>query len=94
MQVCYFFVKWLESPNSVREWQFRDILKFPKEIQEEWKAACREELEALHRQNVFEVTDLPKGCKIVKNPWVFDIKSDGRKKAQLVCQRFLSSRRH
>ena len=39
----------LPSPNSVREWQFRDILKFPKGIQEEWKAACCEELEALHR---------------------------------------------
>ena len=39
----------LPSPNSVREWQFCDILKFPKETQEEWKAACHEELEALHR---------------------------------------------
>ena len=39
----------LPSPNSVREWQFCDILKFPKEIQEEWKAACHEELEVLHR---------------------------------------------
>ena len=39
----------LPSPNSVREWQFRDILKFPKETQEEWKAACHEELEALCR---------------------------------------------
>ena len=67
----------LSSPNSVREWQFCDILKFPKEIQEGWKAACHEELEALHRQNVFEVTDLPKGRKIIKNHWVFDIKSDG-----------------
>ena len=53
----------LPSPNSVREWQFRDILKFPKEIQEEWKAACHEELEALRRQNVFEVTNLPKSRK-------------------------------
>ena len=39
----------LPSPNSVREWQFHDILKFPKETQEEWKAACCKELEALHR---------------------------------------------
>ena len=34
----------LPSPNSVREWQFHDILKFPKEIQEEWKAACQRSL--------------------------------------------------
>ena len=78
----------LPSPNSVREWQFHDILKFPKETQEEWKPACHEELEALRRQNVFEVTDLPKGHKIIKNHWVFDIKSDGCKKAQLVAKGF------
>ena len=71
----------IPSPNSVREWKFHDILKFPKEIQEEWKAAYCEELEALRRQNVFEVTNLPKGRKIIKNRWVFDIKSDGCKKA-------------
>ena len=78
----------LPSPNSVREWQFCDILKFPKEIQEEWKAACCKELEALCRQNVFKVINLPKGCKIIKNHWVFDIKSDGRKKARLVAKGF------
>ena len=76
----------LPSPNSVREWQFRDILEFPEQTQEEWKAACRKE--ALHRQNVFGVTSLPKGRKIIKNCWVFDIKSDGQKKARFVAKGF------
>jgi hypothetical protein len=76
------------SPTSVREWSFHDILKLPKKEQEEWKTACQDKLEALKRQEVFEITDLPKGCKIIKNRWVFDIKTDGCKKACLVAKGF------
>jgi hypothetical protein len=36
-----------------------------KATQEEWKIACKEELEALHRRNVFKLTDLPKGRKTI-----------------------------
>jgi Reverse transcriptase (RNA-dependent DNA polymerase) len=61
----------------------------PKATQEEWKIACKEELEALCRHNVFKLTDLSKGHKIIGCRWVFDIKSDGRKKARLVAQGFL-----
>jgi Reverse transcriptase (RNA-dependent DNA polymerase) len=61
---------------------------FPKAAQEEWKIACKEELEALHRRNVFKLTDLPKGHKTIGCRWVFDIKSDGCKKARLVAQGF------
>jgi Reverse transcriptase (RNA-dependent DNA polymerase) len=60
----------------------------PKATQEEWKIACKEELEALRRRNVFKLTDLPKGCKTIGCRWVFDVKSDGRKKARLVAQGF------
>src|SRR5271156_444338 len=35
----------LPQPSQVREWQFRDISKFPREHQEEWKTACCKELE-------------------------------------------------
>ena len=76
------------SPTWVREWSFCDILKLPKKEQEEWKAACQDELEALKRWEVFEITDLPKGCKIIKNRWVFDIKNNGHKKAHLVAKGF------
>src|SRR5260370_25808607 len=54
----------------------------------EWKAVCREELEALCRRNVYELVDPPKGRKIIKNRWVFDQKTDGRKKARLVAKGF------
>jgi hypothetical protein len=42
----------------------------------------------LKRQEVFEITDLSKGCKMIKNRWVFDIKTDGCKKACLVTKCF------
>jgi Reverse transcriptase (RNA-dependent DNA polymerase) len=60
----------------------------PKTAQEKWKIACKEELEALHQCNVFKLTDLPKGHKTIGCRWVFNVKSDGHKKARLVAQSF------
>jgi hypothetical protein len=59
----------LESPDTsnICEWTFRDILKMPSELQEEWKQACREELASLCKHKVFELVDLPKGRKVIKN---------------------------
>ena len=61
---------------------------FPEAAQKEWKAACNEEMESLDKRDVFELTDLPKGCKTIGCRWVFDIKSDGCKRARLVAQGF------
>ena len=58
----------------------------PMQQQEEWKTACCKELEALHKFKVFELMDLPKGRKIIRNHWVFNIKTDDRKKAGLVAK--------
>jgi Reverse transcriptase (RNA-dependent DNA polymerase) len=74
--------------NKVREWHFRDLMHLPKAAQEEWKIACKEELEALCQRNIFKLTNLPKGRKTIGCRWVFDIKSDGHKKARLVAQGF------
>lgn len=78
----------LPNTSSPREWTFRDILRMPNKLQEEWKKACLEELESLRKRHVFELTDLPHGRKAIKNRWVFDIKTDGRKKARLVAKGF------
>jgi transposase InsO family protein len=80
----------LGSPDTsnIREWTFRDILRMPKESQEEWKQVCREELASLRKCKVFELVDPPKGRKVIKNRWVFNLKSDGRKKARLVAKGF------
>jgi len=73
---------------KVREWTFRDIARLPKAEQHEWRIACREELEALQRRDVYELVERPKGRTIIKNRWVFDVKTDGRKKARLVGKGF------
>ena len=78
----------LPSTQSVRDWHFQDILWLLTREREEWKKACLEELESLRARKVFELTDLPKGRKVIKNRWVFDIKQDSRKEARLVAKGF------
>jgi hypothetical protein len=58
-----------------------DLMRFPEATRKEWKTACLEELESLQKCSVFKLTDPPKGRKIIGCQWVFDIKSDGWKKA-------------
>jgi hypothetical protein len=60
----------------------------PKQQQVEWKKACYKELESLRQRHVFELTELPPGHKVIKNRWVFDIKTDGCKKARLLAKGF------
>jgi len=67
---------------------YKDIARLPSQLQEQWKKACQEELEALYKCKVFELADLPKGYKAIKNRWVFTTKSDGCKRARLVAKGF------
>ena len=57
--------------------------------QEEWRKAMRVEMEALEKNQTWEVTELPKGKKPVGCKWVFSLKyrADGeRYKARLVAK--------
>ena len=78
----------LPSVSNVCEWQYRDLMRFPEAAQKEWKAACNEEMESLDKHDVFELTNLPKGCKTIGCRWVFNVKGDGHRKARLVAQGF------
>jgi hypothetical protein len=60
----------------------------PADTQEEWKLACCKELESLCRCKVYKLVDLQKGRKVIKNQWVFNLKSDSQKKARLVAKGF------
>jgi len=42
----------------------------------------------LRKCKVFELVDHPRDWKVIKNQWVFDVKSDGRRKARLVVKGF------
>src|SRR6266404_6252899 len=78
----------LPDTSKIHKWTLRDILQMPSGQQEEWRKACHEELESLCKCNVYELVDPPKNRKIIKNQWVFDLKSDGQKKARLVAKGF------
>jgi len=47
------------------------------DIQRKWLESCLEELKSLKDRNVYEVVDLSKRRKVIKNCWIFNIKSDG-----------------
>ena len=42
----------------------------------------------LQKRKVFELVDCPRDWKVIKNRWVFGVKSDGCKKARLVVKGF------
>ena len=72
-----------EVPTSIHE-----ALKIPK-----WKAAVMEEMQALKKNDTWDIVELPKGKYLVGAKWVFTIehKSDGnieRYKAWLVAKGF------
>ena len=70
--------------KDVRQLQFKDLKRLPSDVRQLWLKACLEELDVLMERKVFKFMRLPAGSKMIKSRWVFDVKSDGRKKARLV----------
>ena len=56
---------------------------------EEWAEACQYEMNALLKNNTWELVDLPPGCKAIKSKWVFKLKIDGHFHACLVAKGFM-----
>ena len=54
----------------------------------EWEAACQYEIDALAKNETWDLVDLPPGRRAVKSKWVFKLKSDGRYRARLVARGF------
>ena len=57
---------------------FKNVAKLPADSKKRWLESCLEELKSLKDRDVYEIVDLPKRRKAVKNCWVFNIKPDGR----------------
>ena len=66
---------------------FKDIFKMRKKNQEPWMTAMKE-IKFLYKRKVWDLIDLPKGHQIVKEKWVYAMKSDGHKKARFVTKGF------
>jgi hypothetical protein len=55
---------------------------------EEWAEACNYKMDALSKNDTWELVDLPPGRKAIKSKWVFKLKIDGRFRARLVAKGF------
>jgi len=55
---------------------------------EEWAEACQYEMDALSKNDTWELVDLLPGHKAIKSKWVFKLKIDGHFHAHLVAKRF------
>jgi len=67
---------------------FKDVIKLPADSKKRWLESCLEKLKSLKDRDVYEIVDLPKGRKVVKNCWVFNIKPNGCYQSRLVVKRF------
>jgi hypothetical protein len=65
--------------SKVREWSYKDLLRLPTSQQKEWMDACHQELDSLCKHDVYDLVNPPPGRRIIRNHWVFDRKTDGRK---------------
>jgi len=67
---------------------FKDVAKLPADSKKRWLESCLEELKSLKDRDVYEIVDLLKGRKAVKNRWVFNIKPDGHYRSRLIAKGF------
>jgi len=67
---------------------FKDVTKLQADSKKKWLESCLKKLKSLKNRNVYEIVDLPKRRKVVKNHWVFNIKPDGRYRSHLVAKGF------
>ena len=64
---------------------------------ENWLQAMHDEMDSLEKNHTYELVELPKGKKALKNKWVFKLKKDGsgkvvKYKARLVVKGFLQKK--
>jgi len=65
---------------------YKDIAHLPMLQQQQWRAVCQEELEALQKRQVYKLVDLPPNCKVIGNRWVLNQKMDRQKQARLMAK--------
>jgi len=67
---------------------FKDVTKPPADSKKRWLESCLEKLKSLKDKDIYEIVDLPKRRKVVKNCWVFNIKPDSHYRSRLVAKGF------
>jgi len=85
--ICFLLALKATETQSLPK-TFKDVAKLQADSKKRWLESCLEELKSLKDRDVYEIVDLPKGRKAVKNCWVFNIKPDGRYRSRLVAKGF------
>jgi len=87
-EYIHFLLALRATETHVLPKTFKDIAKLPADSKKRWLKSCLEELKSLKDRDVYEIVDLPKRRKAVKNHWVFNIKPDGCYRSRLVAKGF------
>ena len=81
--INYLLAQAIDMDKNPREGHCRDILRIknsdPKAF-EQWFDAMKAEIQALNDRQVWELVDLPQDRKPINCRWVYDVKTDGRKR--------------
>ena len=54
------------TEKTPKEWSYHDLARLNPQELELWRTACNKELDALKKQNIYELVDRPTGRKIIK----------------------------
>ena len=75
-------------PNDNIPEQYRDVNRIKDSDPDSWHSEMQDEIDPLWQKQVWELVDKPQNQTLVKNQWVYAVKSDGRKRARLVAKGF------
>jgi len=75
--ICFFLALRATKTRFLPK-TFKDVTKLQADSKKRWLESCLEELKLLKDRDIYEIVDLSKERKAVKNCWVFNIKPDGR----------------
>jgi len=87
-EYIYFLLALRATETYVLPKTFKDVAKLPADSKKMWLESCLKKLKSLKNRDVYEIVNLPKGRKAVKNCWMFNIKPDGCYQSCLVTKGF------
>ena len=85
--ICFLLVL-RATETHVLPKTFKDVTKLLADSKKKWLESCLEKLKLLKDRDVYEIVNLPKGKKVVKNCQVFNIKPDSYYRSHLVAKGF------
>jgi len=86
-QICFLLAQYTIDTCLVPK-NLGDVANLLTNIQKKWFESYLEKLKLLKNRNIYKVVNLSKEQKAIKNYWIFNIKSNGCYRSQLVVKEF------